>query len=278
MRAAAALLASLFFLTSCGGGVCPRVRFTDPAALTESYASMRSPLHNVRAEARVERRDAGGRIRGTVFMMLERPDRVRFDAMTQFGPAAILTSDGETFALTDLRENRFFVGPTCAENIERLLGIPMEGEDVAHLVLGEPPRFEPTSETVSCDGGRYLVDRVGEDGTTMRLALEVRAFDVEAPVEEQRLRLRRAEVRGPDGAVVWTVTWDDYRVIEDPADTESPRRGIALPHRIRFVHPGRGIDTEMRMESVELNVEIPDGAFEQSPRGGLSIEPVECSP
>ncbi len=264
-------------VSGCSGGVCPRVRFTDPAELEWSYASMRSPARVVRAEARVERRDAGGRIRGTVFMMLERPDHVRFDAMTQFGPAAILTSDGATFALTDLRENRFFVGPTCAENIERLLGIPMEGEDVARLLLGEALRFSATGETVTCEGGRYRIDRTGEDGTSERLELEVRPADVEAEPAEQRLRLRRAEVREPGGAVLWTVTWDDYRVVEDPLDVESPRRGVAMPHRIRFVHPARGIDTDMRIESMEINVEVPGGAFQQEPRGGLSIEPVECS-
>ena len=60
---------------------------------------MRRPARVFRGDARVDRRDAEGRIRGTVLMILERPDRVRFDAMTQFGPAAVLTSDGETFAL-----------------------------------------------------------------------------------------------------------------------------------------------------------------------------------
>lgn len=276
MRPIGLVLAPLL-LSACGGAVCPRTLFTDPAEVAWSYESMRAPARVVRAEARVERVDGGGRIRGTVFMMLERPDHVRFDAMTQFGPAAILTSDGATFALTDLRENRFFVGPTCADNIERLLGIPMEGEDVARLLLGEPPRFAAERESVECRDGRYRLERAARDGTVQRLELEVRPADVEAVPAEQRLRLRRAEVRDPAGATVWTVTWDAYRVVEDPLDPASPRRGVAMPHRIRFVHPGRGIDTDVRIESLELNVEVPDGAFEQAPRRGLSIEPVECS-
>ena len=97
---------------------------------------MRRPARVFRGDARVDRRDAEGRIRGTVLMILERPDRVRFDAMTQFGPAAVLTSDGETFALTDLREDRFFVGPTCPQNIARLLGMPLTAEEIAQLLVG----------------------------------------------------------------------------------------------------------------------------------------------
>ena len=75
-----------------------------------------------------------GRIRGTVLMFLERPNRVRFDVMTQLGPAAVLTSDGDTFQLSDLREGAFLHGPTCPENIARLLGISVDAENVLRVL------------------------------------------------------------------------------------------------------------------------------------------------
>jgi hypothetical protein len=52
--------------------------------------------------------------------------RLRFDAMTQFGPAAILTSDGQRFAYSDLRSRRFLTGETCERNIARFLEILSE--------------------------------------------------------------------------------------------------------------------------------------------------------
>jgi len=263
-------------MSGCPGASCPAARFTTAEQLLDGYRAARSPARVITAEARVERRDPGGRIRGTVFMMLARPDRVRFDAMTQFGPAAVLTSDGTTFSLTDLRENRFFTGPTCAENIARLLGIPMEGEEVAGLLLGETPVLEGES-TVVCEGGRYRVTvREPESGRSQILDYAVHGSDVAAAIEDQRLRLMRSERLHPDGSLEWRVSYDDYRVIEDPSDTEMPHRGVALPFRVRFEHPAQQIDTEVRVRSLELNTDVPDSSFVQEPRPGLSIEPVEC--
>lgn len=264
-------------LVGCPTAVCPAARFTTAEELVSSYRLARSPARVVMAEARVERNDAGGRIRGTVFMMLERPDHVRFDAMTQFGPAAVLTSDGTTFSLADLRENRFFTGPTCAENIARLVGIPMDGDELAALILGQTPVLEGDSEVV-CEGGRYVVTVHDDAGRRERLEYAVREGDELAEPLEQHLRLLRAE-RFAGETLEWRVTYDDYRVIEDPLDTppgESSRRGVAMPFRIRFEHPAQGIDTLVRVRSIELNAELPEGAFVQEFRPGMSVEPVEC--
>jgi len=264
-------------LGGCAGASCPRETFSSAPSLLRSFVSMRSPARSIRAEARVDRRDETGRIRGTVLMMLERPDHVRFDAMTQFGPAAVLTSDGHEFALVDLRENRFFVGPSCAENIERLLGLPLDGADVARFLFGETPLLEASDEDVVCDGGHYVVTRRAADGRIQTLRLDVRQADVLATPDQQRLRLRSSEVRAADGSLEWRVTYDDHRVIEDPLDTESPRRGVAMPFAIHFELPSRNIDTLVRFNSIDLNPDIPADAFHQEPRDGLSIEPVECS-
>lgn len=269
-------IALALLLAACGGTPCPRDTFTAAPALLRSFVSMRRPARSLRAEARVDRRDASGRIRGTVLMLVERPDRVRFDAMTQFGPAAVLTSDGVEFALTDLRENRYFVGPTCAANIERLLGLPLEGEEVARFLFGESPLIEAPSEEVVCDGGHYRVTRRAADGTTQLLTFDVRDADVEAPPDQQRLRLRASEVHAPDGTLVWRVRYDDHRVIEDPLDTETPHRGVAMPFSVHFELPAHDIDTLVRFTSIDLNPDVPDDAFHQEPRDGLSIEPVEC--
>ena len=86
-------------------------------------------------------------------MIIERPDHVRFDAMTQFGPAAVLTSDGHRFALTDMQHQRFLEGEPCPANIERLLGFALSGEEVTRLLLGETPRIEHEREEMVCEGG-----------------------------------------------------------------------------------------------------------------------------
>ncbi|WP_236605268.1 LolA family protein [Sandaracinus amylolyticus] len=259
-------------LVGCPGGVCPAVRFEDPATAIASYQQSREPLRVMRAEARVDRRDEEGRIRGTVMMFLERPDRVRFDAMTQMGPAAILTSDGTTFELTDLREDRFYVGPTCPSNIERLLGIPLAGDEVALLLTGQTPRIEATRSEMRCDGGTYHVTLHGSDGRTQTLALEVRPEDREQPPDQQQMRLRESRVNAANGALEWRVSWDDYRAVQDP----SGGAAVTMPFRIQFEQPSRGIDTLVRFESIDLNAEVPADAFVQEARPGLQVETVQC--
>lgn len=259
-------------LTACPRP-CPVQPFDDPAAALASYTDMRRPVHVIRAEARVDRRDSEGRVRGTVLMFIERPNRVRFDVMTQFGAAAILTSDGERFALTDLRENRFYTGPACPANIERLLGIRLSGEEVTRLLFGDAPRIEASDESMRCENGSYLITRRAADGTVQEIALEVREQDLRAPPEEQRLRLRRSEVRLPNGDLAWRASYGDYRFIADPNRSD---RGVVMPFEVRFEDPRRGIDTLMRFEDIDLNVEAPPEAFVQEPRPGLTAEEVGC--
>ena len=273
--AIAVVIASVI-ASSCGGRPCPTYPFGDATAALDHYASMRAPARVIRAEARVDRRDSEGRIRGTVLMFVERPERVRFDAMTQFGPAAILTSDGDRFALMDLRENRFFVGPTCPANIERLLGIRFGGEEVTRFLLGETPRIEAQSQDIRCEGGTYIVTLHGARGQRQELALQVRAADLTDPPEGQQLRLIRSEVFAPDGTTEWRVTYGDYAFVEDPTDESTPRRGVMLPFTLRFEDPRRGTDTLLRFEDIDLNVEPPEGAFQQEPRPGLAVEEVTC--
>ncbi len=262
--------------SSCGGRPCPTYPFRDATAALDHYSAMRGPARVIRAEARVDRRDSEGRIRGTVLMFVERPERVRFDAMTQFGPAAVLTSDGERFALMDLRENRYFVGPTCPANIERLLGIRFGGEEVTRFLLGETPRIDAERQELRCEGGTYVVTLHGADGRRQELALQVRASDLNAPPEGQQLRLVRSEVFRPDGQTEWRVTYADYAFVEDPTDDAQPRRGVMLPFTLRFEDPQRGTDTLLRFEDIDLNVRPPEGAFQQEPRPGLAVEEVTC--
>ena len=251
---------------------------TDPIRALDAHRSMRSHAHSIRAEARVEQWGEDGRIRGTVMMFVKRPESVRFDAMTQFGPAVILTSDGERFALTDLRENRYLEGPACPENIARLLGIPMSGEDVTLFLLGDSPRLDADQREIRCTGdGTYLITLTADDGRKQEIELKVRDWDVEhdAPPSQQRLRMIRSEMFNPDGTTEWRATYDDWTVIVDPESGEQ-EMGVALPMKVRFEHPAQNADTTVRFQEIDLNVTVPPNAFSQSPRPGIPAEEVSC--
>ncbi len=261
----------IFVLSSCPNK-CPINLFTDPTAAIENHEAMRRAIRAIRAEARVDQRGKEGRVRGTVLMFVEHDNRVRFDVMTQFGPAAILTSNGERFAYSDLRKNRFIEGLTCPENIRRLLGISLSARQITLLLLGKTPVIEnATSDIVCTSDGFYRITFITVDGFRQEVDLEPYDSDIDAPPAKQRLRLLRSEVIGPKGQSKWRVTYDDYSAIA------IDNTKIDMPFRVRIEQPAIGTDTLVRFKKIDLNPKIPSKAFSQEPRAGMECEEVLCT-
>jgi outer membrane lipoprotein-sorting protein len=266
-RLTALLLLSLAVAGCKTAPACPVQARTDAAKALDDHANRQSGWQSIKAEARVTQWGRNGRIRGTVLMFLEQPNRVRFDVMTQVGPAAVLTSDGESFQLSDLREGAFLQGPTCPENIARLLGISVDAENVLRLLTGDTSMIDATERSMECRDGRYVVTLVAADRTTQEVAFSIDDADREKPPEAQRLTLRRSTERAPDGRTRWEATYDDYVDVE----------GQSFPTNVRFVDEVNDADTSVRVKSISLNPDIPDGAFQQTPSPGMSIEFASCS-
>ena len=260
------LLSSLAVVGCKTAPACPVQARTDAAKALDDHAGRQAGWQSIKAEARVTQWGRNGRIRGTVLMFLERPDRVRFDVMTQVGPAAVLTSDGETFQLSDLREGTFLHGPTCPENIARLLGISVDAENVLRLLTGDTPTIEATERSMECRDGLYVVTLVAADGTTQEVAFSVDDADREKAPDAQRLTLRRSTERAPDGKTRWEATYDDYIDVD----------GQSFPTNVRFIDEVNDADTSVRVKSISLNPEVPEGAFQQAPSPGMSIEFASC--
>lgn len=263
------LIAGLCVLLAAGcktAPSCPVQVRTDPAKAIADHRASRDGWTALKAEARVTQWGSRGRIRGTVLMFLERPNRVRFDVMTQVGPAAVLTSDGDNFQLSDLREGVFLHGPTCPQNIARLLGISVEAEQVLRLLTGDTPLIDAVERSMECVDGLYLVRLVGADGTTQEVVFSQREAENGAFPEAQELTLRRSTKRGPDGNREWEVTYDDYLDVD----------GQRFPTNVRFIDEIHGADTTVRVKAISLNPDVPQGAFQQTPAPGMSIELAPC--
>ena len=265
------LLALALALTACGGATCPAQLITDPAQALAAQRATSAPIRSLRAEAKIDQRGQQGRIKGRILMFVERPDRVRFDAMTQFGPALILTSDGQTFALTDFKDNHYTTGPACARNIGRVVGVALSSADVASVLLGDAPLIEPSSSTkqppLTCTSkGLYLLERAGKDGGREQLELRVHEADVAQPPAKQRLYLASATLFGPEGKRLVRVRYEDYRRV---GSTE-------LPHTVRIDDFEHDSDALLRLSDVRVDVAVPEGVFTQTPRAGLKVEEVAC--
>lgn len=240
---------------------------SDARKALDDHSKWQAGWQTIKAEARVTQWARNGRIRGTVLMFLERPNRVRFDVMTPVGPAAVLTSDGESFQLSDLREGMFLHGPTCPQNIARLLGISVDAENVLRVLTGDTPTIDATAQSMICRDGRYVVTLVAADGTSQEVSFSVHADDLSRAPAEQRLTLRRSVERAPDGQTRWEATYDDYIEVD----------GQSFPTNVRFVDQINDADTSVRVKSISVDPDIPDGAFQQTPSPGMSIEFASCS-
>ncbi len=259
---------SILLSWACGGPACPAQLITDPTRVLAEHSARGDVVRTLRAEAKVDQRGPEGRVRGKVMMFLERPDHVRFDAVTQFGPALVLTSDGARFALSDFKENRYLTGPACARNIARMIGVAMSAEDVVSVLFGDTPRLEGAQPAMQCSNeGGYRVDLRGPSGERQELTFAVHEDDFKQAPELQRLRLVRSERFDAKGKALWRVSYDDYRQVQ-PA--------LTLPYRVHVEDLRHDADALLRFEDIDVNVPIPAGAFSQTARSGLRIEDVTC--
>lgn len=269
MRATLPALALCLVASACGGATCPTQRIVDPAKALAAQRASAPPIRSLRAEAKIDQRGPEGRIKGRILMFVERPDRVRFDAMTQFGPALILTSDGTTFALTDFKDNRFSSGPACARNIQRVVGVALSSAEVASVLLGDPPLVDAQAESLTCNAdGQYLVSQRAENGGRAELSLRVNEADRDAAPDAQRLTLAAATLFDAHGKKLLRVRYEDYAKVG----------ATQLPHTVRIEDFSTGSDAVLRLSDAAVDVKVPEGAFAQTPRPGLKIEEVRCEP
>lgn len=262
-------LAVIATLAGCAGPSCPKQLITDPARALASRGYDPGAIVSLRAEAKVDQRGKQGRIKGRVLMFVERPNRVRFDAMTQFGPALVLTSDGGSFALSDFKEGRFLTGVACERNIARLVGVALSGDAVANVLLGDVPALEAATDSVTCSGsGGYSVERRAADGARQSIELAVQPDDFGKPPESQRSELRAVTYWDGKGQRLYRVQYEDYRAL--------PGGKVRLPFTVRIEDFAGDSDAVLRFQSIDVNVKVPADAFVQQPGSGLRVEQVSC--
>jgi hypothetical protein len=249
----------------------PKYPFADAPALIKRHDAISSSLNGIRAEACVDQRGNQGRVRGTVLMFVERSGRVRFDVMTQFGPVAILTSDGARFAYSDLREKRYMTGETCPQNIARLLGVPLSAADTAHFLLGGTPILVYTKSSVRWnDDGYYTMVLNGVAGERQELDVQLDPADANLPPDQQRVALLRTELFNAKGDRIWRVSYSDLQVVT------SGETRLRLPYTVRVEQAASRSDTLVRFKELKVNPTFSDEIFVQTPRPGMTEEEALC--
>lgn len=258
-------------LASCGSDLCPANTYIDAQKILRECSFSQQDLQSIIAEAKVDQRGKNGRVRGKVMMMVQSPNRVRFDVMTQFGPVATFTADSGCFAFSDLRANRFYKGDTCPNNMERLLGMKMSAEEATQLLLGRASPIQHSAIRAKCEsGGYYRILSSDSDNRVRQLSIKIEESDTGNGPKRQRLQLARDELFAPDGTPIRRVTFDDYRAVS------RGKTSAIMPFSVRIEQSVIGADTLLRFNRIDINPPIPQTAFSQRPPSGSYQENLLC--
>ena len=243
-------------LTGCPPTIPPPPNaLQDPQQVHLAVQARAASLQSVRGEAKVELFSEEGYTPFSLVAVAARPDRLHLEVLSPFDmPLGILTADTGSFQLYSLEEKLFLHGPASAENIARLIPLPLPPAELVELLLGSVPllpdpqelRWDPTR-------GCYELQVALAEGPRQRLWLDPRD-----------LTPRESRYESPTGELL-------YRLQLEEPSTLPGHPGVRLPRLIKVEMPAREIELSLRWQDRELNVEIPPAAWTQQPPRGAEV-------
>jgi hypothetical protein len=247
--------------------------------------------HAVQGSAKLEHYGQEGRVRGELMLFAARPASLRLDVISPFGVAvATLTSDGTRFALADLRDKRFYVGPATACNIARLTAVPVPGHVLVDLLRGEAPvlKHEAGQSVIAWNPhGYYAITIPSTRGASETIHVAPRPEDWGLPWDRQRMRvldvrvdqqgyeLYHAELGEHAGAAT-AGPREDPDNLEPPIPPSGPTCDAEVPRKIRVEVPVPKAEVRFQYTQLVWNPPLPEGTFVQPPPLGMPSEEVRC--
>lgn len=214
---------------------------------------------NLRALGRVTYFGEKGRVRLKAAIVVERPARFRFETISPLEqPIDVMASDGTRLWL--LSNGKLSEGRASAENVAKLLPLPLEPAEVVDTLLGGVPsahRFRAVGIAREDEGDeRWLLSLEGNAGESARVSVD--------PVRRVVVRMELLE---PGGDVRLGVTFEDF---EGAGESTGE-----LPRTIRLRMPSRDLDVHIKLKEVDVNVPLEEGLFRIVAPPGVASEPMD---
>jgi outer membrane lipoprotein-sorting protein len=259
------LFAILVVSSGCRPPMAPIARGFPPPTARELLDVLRdraSKITSLRAETKVEHTENGERVKVTVDMLIARGGKLRFEARAPIGgsTAAVLVSDGATFALLDVHDNRYLRGPANACNVARLSHIELSPDAVVDALLCSAPLDGEPEGEVRWDArrGRELLTLRTPDGGTELLELDGR---------DRAWDLLAATRKDAAGGLLWTLTHEKF----------GAQGGVRLPRVTTVDEPSHKTGARIKFKEVVPNVQTDPAQFMLAPPSGVPVEPADCS-
>jgi hypothetical protein len=281
-----AWIATAVWLAGCHRNVLPPP--SRPPSALAAITRARSCGVAARVEAKFDQWGERGRLRGDLLFFVESPDHVRFDATVLGSVVSTMTSDGSSFALWDVKANRFLTGAPSACTMAQLISVPLPPGVLVSLLLGQavvPPSARAASLRWSGEG--YYVATFDTAYGTETIALAPRPQDFAKPREEHRMRL--VSIAMANGtSVLYSADFDDYDAgevavaLHDPDGIDAdvmpsgPACDADVPHKVHIAMPGSKADIRVRYSRFVWNPPLPAESFRQPAPAGIKPESVQC--
>ncbi len=245
------------FALGCGTVPPPANAYILAPDLIADLDAQRGKIDSFRITGRVDHFGPEYRIQGKMFLFAKLPAELRLELVSPFGsPLTVLTVNSKEFALHDLREGRYLEGPPEPCNIARLVGVPLPAEQIARILIGHTPVIK----------GKMKVEWDGDGFYRVTIENELATQYLEVKPGKTHLKLQRSKLDDKEGNI-FDITYERWSHDASP-----------MPYEIRIKMPRDQADLLLRYdpEGVELNVNFPKGAWEQSPPDGMKVEHVTC--
>jgi hypothetical protein len=208
-------------------------------------------VDSLRGLAKVRVETDGQSLAGNQVLLVQRPDRLRAEALSPFGnPVLVAAADGTELSVLLPTEGRFLRGPASYRNLARFTRLPVRLADLVSLLLYDVPVIphHRASATAAGEGGFMLLL---EGDEAVRQEFE---FD-------RDLRLLQASFFQREELVMRI----SYGRFSDQAN---------FPQAISLETSDQRTEATIAFSELAVNVPIPPERFILTPPAGYAVEPL----
>jgi outer membrane lipoprotein-sorting protein len=220
-------------------------------------------LRGLQSMGRVTYFGEKGRLRLKTVILAQRPDKFRIETLSPLEqPLQVMVSDGTRLSL--LADGQFYEGESTAQNVARILPVPLSPSDLVDALLsGVPmdPRFQAEGiEWLENSDALQRLTLVSDASGQIILDFDVQTMTV------RRLLL---PARGPHPEVL--IRFERFEDLPGPA-------GLALARRIKLKLSNASDEVTLKLKDVATNVGIRPHLFVISPPSGLTPIKLDVAP
>ena len=185
------------------------------------------------------------------FVLLQRPNRIRIDALTGFGQLIFqLASDGDVLSayLNTSVPGRFLQGPATDQNITHFVRVPLALRELLPLLLYDPPRIN------------FQHSRVEVSSTGLTLLLQ-NGLDRQELYFDKQLNLSGSH---------YIQNGRDYLRVKYSQFSQED----GFPYDIQVIIPQQGTKVRLKFSEIQLNPMIAVAKFSLQKPANISVEPL----